>query len=144
MMKSYYEILGVGRNATQDEIKKAFRQLARKYHPDVNPGNQEASEKFKEANEAYSTLSNPLSKDSYDAKLDGFGAENVNRPNPNAQRTEPTFHNTMDFRDYEGNFERFFGFNPRTKETSIKKESPKNPVNITDFFEQYFGVKNKK
>ena len=54
--KDYYKILGVDKNATQDEIKKAYRKLAKKYHPDVNKNNKEAERKFKEVNEAYEVL----------------------------------------------------------------------------------------
>ena len=54
--RDYYEVLGVDRNATEDEIKRAFRRLARKYHPDVNKDDPEAEEKFKEINDAYSVL----------------------------------------------------------------------------------------
>lgn len=64
--KDYYEILGVPRNATQEEIKKAYRKLALKYHPDRNPGDKEAEEKFKEAAEAYSVLGDPQKRATYD------------------------------------------------------------------------------
>lgn len=57
--RDYYEVLGVSKTATADEMKKAYRKLALKYHPDKNPGDKEAEEKFKEAAEAYDVLSNP-------------------------------------------------------------------------------------
>ena len=64
--RDYYEVLGVDKSADEATIKKAYRQLAKKYHPDVNPGNKEAEEKFKEVNEAYQTLSDPQKRASYD------------------------------------------------------------------------------
>ena len=64
--RDYYKILGVERNATEQDIKKAYRKLALKYHPDRNPGNKEAEEKFKEINEAYQVLSDPQKRSRYD------------------------------------------------------------------------------
>lgn len=66
MARDYYEVLGVDRNASADEIKRAFRSLARKYHPDANPGDPSAEDKFKEINEAYSALSDPEKRANYD------------------------------------------------------------------------------
>jgi len=72
--RDYYEVLGVQRNSTEVELKKAYRQMAMKYHPDKNPGNKEAEEKFKEAAEAYDILSTPEKKQRYDQ----FGHSGVN------------------------------------------------------------------
>lgn len=69
--RDYYEILGVGRNASQEEIKKAYRKLAKKYHPDAHPGDKAAEEKFKEVNEAYEALGDEEKRKKYDR----FGRE---------------------------------------------------------------------
>ena len=64
--RDYYEVLGLSKGASESEIKSAFRKMAMKYHPDRNPGDKEAEEKFKEVNEAYSILSDPEKKSKYD------------------------------------------------------------------------------
>jgi len=73
--RDYYEILGVGRSASVEEIKKSYRKLALQYHPDRNPGNKEAEEQFKEAAEAYEVLSDPNKRQRYDQ----FGHEGMRR-----------------------------------------------------------------
>ena len=75
MAKDYYQILGVSKTASADEIKKAYRKLAVKYHPDKNPGNAEAGEKFKEISRAYEVLSDPQKRSQYDQ----FGADMFER-----------------------------------------------------------------
>ena len=64
--RDYYEVLGVSRNASEAELKKAFKKLAMKYHPDRNPDDPQANEKFKEAAEAYEILSDSQKKSAYD------------------------------------------------------------------------------
>ena len=65
--RDYYEVLGVGRNAGEEEIKRAFKRLARKHHPDLNPGDKQAEERFKEIGEAYAVLSDPAKRRQFDA-----------------------------------------------------------------------------
>lgn len=73
MAKTYYEILGVPKTATDEELKSAFRKLARQYHPDLHPGDETAANKFKEVNEAYETLSDPQKRAEYDAAQSSGG-----------------------------------------------------------------------
>lgn len=76
MPKDYYQVLGLARGASADEVSRAFKKLARKYHPDVNPGDKKAEERFKEFSEAYQVLSDPEKKKKYDmygsADFEGF------------------------------------------------------------------------
>lgn len=72
--RDYYEVLGVSRDATAEEIKKAYRRLAMKYHPDRNPGDETAKEKFEEVGAAYAALSDPQKRAAYDR----FGKEGLN------------------------------------------------------------------
>src|ERR1700749_1125073 len=84
--KNYYSILGVKKTANADEIKSAYRELAKKYHPDKNPGNKAAEDFFKEVQEAYAILSNPEKRKKYDLKLSGNHSHQKQRA-PYAQYT---------------------------------------------------------
>ena len=64
--KDFYKVLGVGENASADEIKRAYKKLARQYHPDKNPGNKDAEEKMKDISEAHDVLSDPKKREEYD------------------------------------------------------------------------------
>jgi curved DNA-binding protein len=141
-MQTYYEILGIGRDASQDEMKKAFRQLARQYHPDVNPGNPAAEAKFKIINEAYNTLSDPSLKAIYDAKLESGQIDQASRDIKIVK--SQAGYQPFNFANSDRSFENFFGFNPKTNEpSSLKKEQRKNPIEATDFLAKYFQAKKK-
>ena len=73
--KDYYKILGVSKDASQDDIKRAYRRYAKKYHPDLNPGDKEAERRFKEINEAYQVLGDEQKRKKYDA----FGSSSKDR-----------------------------------------------------------------
>jgi molecular chaperone DnaJ len=114
--KDYYGVLGVARSAKPEEIRKAYRHLARKYHPDVNPGNKKAEEKFKEISEAYEILSDEKKRKVYDQY--GFYAENIptNGFNAGAQTSarEPGFDfSGFDFSDFGADEEKRGGFSFR-------------------------------
>uniref|UniRef100_A0A7C4KJ81 Chaperone protein DnaJ n=1 Tax=Anaerolinea thermolimosa TaxID=229919 RepID=A0A7C4KJ81_9CHLR len=131
--RDYYEVLGVQRSAGQDEIKSAFRNLARQYHPDVNKS-PDAEERFKEINEAYAVLSDPEKRAAYDryghAGLNGMGGM-------------PDF-STMDFSDI---FEELFGFgmgmgNRRSRNAPRRGADLNYPISLT-FEEAVFGVEKE-
>jgi len=115
--RDYYKVLGIGRNATDEEIKKAYRKLAIKYHPDKNPGNNEAEEKFKEAAEAYEVLRDPEKRSMYDR----YGHEGLKGTG---------FQGFTGFEDifssFSDIFEDFFGFGTGER----RKESPRRGADL--------------
>jgi len=124
----YYEILGVSRNATQIEIKKAYRKLAMKYHPDRNPGDKEAEEKFKQINEAYQVLSDEEKRKIYDR----YGKEGLEG---RGYKTD------FDFSDIFDMFNDFFGGGfSEYQEEPLPYDIDKAITITLDFEEAVYGV----
>lgn len=138
--KDYYKILGVNKNSSQDEIKKAYRQLAKKYHPDKNPGDKISEEKFKEVSEANEVLSDPEKRKKYDQlganwkQYQTAGGSNSNdwfNQFSSAGSGNSYRFSTGDFGDIFGGsgfsdfFESFFGGGFETKNRSNKKSQPR-------------------
>jgi molecular chaperone DnaJ len=135
--RDYYEVLGVTRGATDSDLKKAYRQLAKKYHPDTNPGDKEAEAKFKEASEAYAVLSDPDKRRQYDQ----FGHSAFDGAGGGAGGFD--FGNMGDMGDIFGDlFGDLFGggrSRSRTSNGPMKGQNVRTGVRIT-FEEAVFGV----
>jgi DnaJ-class molecular chaperone len=148
--QDYYAVLGVPRTASEKEIKSAFRKLARKYHPDVNPGDKSAEERFKEINEAYEVLSNPESRKKYDQyghnwkHADQFEAARQASQRASRPRSGRTV--TFDFDDLASSggagagfadiFEQFFRSEPRRggaggRRPATRGQDIEHPVEIS-------------
>ena len=143
---NYYQILGLQRDVSQEEIKKAYRRIAKQYHPDSNPGNREAEKKFKEASEAYEVLSNEEKRKNYDHKL----TTEWNKPKPTkTAENKTTVQQPFPFFSTEESFEHFFGFCPLDNKTDSGKNrktsnTKTNPLDTTEMFERYMGIRNPK
>ena len=122
--RDYYEVLGVEKNASDAEIKKAYRKLAMKYHPDQNPGDKSAEEKFKEVNEAYAVLSDAEKKARYDQY--GFAGVDPNF-NPNAGNPFGGFGGGFGFGDLGDIFGDFFGGGASS---SARRNGPSKGQNV--------------
>jgi len=131
--KDYYATLGVNKSTSEKEIKQAFRKLARKYHPDVNPGNKAAESKFKEINEAYEVLGDPEKRKKYDELGANWRAyeqaERTGGPNPFAGQWNVNFGGSGG----QGGG----GFRTMTQEEMEEMFGDQNP--FSDFFTTFFG-----
>ncbi len=140
-----YVTLGVSQNASQQEIRKSFRALAKKYHPDVNPGNPEAEEKFREINEAYEILSDERKRSKLDQELSGAsGAQSENvHTDTRKQKKNTQRYEGMNFARFDHMFEDFMG-EPFRKEKSKKANTAQmNYADVSSSFENFFGFKPK-
>ncbi len=115
--KDYYKILGVDKKATTSEIKSKYRKLAKKYHPDLNPNDEVAQEKFKEVTEAYEVLSDDKKRKQYDQFGSGYNFQGGQNFNPNDFGYTYTSSNVGDFSDF---FDMFFGGGSSRQTTSSK------------------------
>jgi molecular chaperone DnaJ len=143
--RDFYEVLGVQKNAGRDEIKKAYRQLAIKHHPDRNPGSKDAEERFKEATEAYEILADDRKRQAYDqygfAGLSGMGQ-------PTQQDFSSMFQGFEDiFGDVSGIFDSFFGGGGSRRRSSSRGSGQRGSDLRYDmeisFLEAAFGVKKE-
>ena len=117
--RDYYSVLGIGRDASQDDIKAAYRKLARKWHPDVNAGDAAAEKRFKEINEAHEVLGDPDTRRKYDA----LGADWRRIEQAQAAGANPLGDDPFGFGDFRGGFRTVHG-----------------DSGFSDFFEQFFGA----
>jgi DnaJ-class molecular chaperone len=135
--KDYYKVLGVSKSASAEDIKKAFRKLARRYHPDVNPGDKTSEEKFKEINEAYEVLSDASKRRKYDTLgpnwQEQFGFPSSAGGRTTNFRSSSMNYNSAGFSDF---FEALFG--RATTSTSKTGEDIEQRVEVT-FQEAYMG-----
>lgn len=146
-----YGVLGLNRNATEEEIKKSYRAIAKKYHPDANPDNEKAARRFREAAEAYAVLGDTEKREAYDKELDSRGAKATGAEGKTASGAAsgtgvgpPAA--DFDFGKMSGNFEQFFGFHPKSGKVNEEKLNPNkktktNPIDMTEMFERYMGIK---
>jgi molecular chaperone DnaJ len=142
MRKDYYNILGVDKTATQDEIKKAYRKLAIKYHPDKNPGDKSAEEKFKEASEAYEVLGDEKKRADYDNPTSNFDFKTSGGPDFGGMNFDEILKHFGGFGGF-GGFDDL-GFTSRPKEVKGKSLKIRMKLTLEEIFkgvEKKFNIK---
>lgn len=137
----YYKILGISEQADEEQIKQAYRRLAKKFHPDLNPGSGEAEERFKEVVEAYETLGDAEKRKAYDLKREKRGAGS--RQSGKTHDGAP--HQDIDFGNFTRDMEKYFGFSftGGTSGEGKKEEGggKRNPLDVTEMFEAFMRMK---
>lgn len=142
VLQDYYKILEVSQRATEEEIKTAYRKLAKQYHPDVHPGDSECERKFREINEAYGILGDAEKRKRYDAERKHI--TQGKSAGQEKKREVKQDNGSVDFSSLQKSFESFFGFRPDDRDMTFgKKENSKetNPLDTTDLFENFMGIK---
>lgn len=142
-IKDYYRILGVSENAAEEEIKSAFRKLAKKYHPDAHPGDENCEQIFREVNEAYNVLGDSRKRKAYDGKRRGTKSSGSFR-RESAVDSRSTGEKNVDFENIHKSFAQFFGFDPRAQDIpdgGKQKGKSANPLDTTEAFERFMGIK---
>lgn len=155
----YYKILGVAKNASEDDIKKAYRKLARKYHPDLNPNDKEANKKFQQINEANEVISDPEKRKKYDQYgKDWQHADQFEQAKRSQQRPAGSWEGTFTGGNEEGDFSDFFeslfgrssggGTRGRSRQTKFRGQdiSAELSLNLTDIYtthQQTFTINGK-
>lgn len=135
----YYKILGVAPQADEDQIKQAYRRLAKKYHPDLNPNDSEAEEKFKNVVEAYETLGDADKRKEYDLKKTKTGDGRKRESTASAKSPD------KNMADFTKDMKRYFGFSfaggQAEKQKTGADGKKRNPLDVTEMFEAFMKVK---
>lgn len=142
-MRNYYKILEAAPGDNADQLKQKYRKLAKKYHPDLNPGDKAAENRFKEINEAWETLGDPEKRKNYDAQLTGESEKRQAQPGtrPTATRstrTAPT--GQAGYEQIMRQFGSFFSEENIAKPTQ-RKNQEKNPIDTSEMFKRFMGFK---
>ncbi len=147
----YYKILEVPREADEEQIKQAYRRKAKKYHPDLNPGDPEAEAKFKDIVEAYEILGDAERRKKYDINQEkAANRDRTAQPN-SAKGKESDYVPHMDFGAFTKDMEKYFGFSftagtsPQGQGSAQSGQNAmggkKNPLDVTDMFEAFMNIK---
>lgn len=137
----YYKILGISQQADAEQIKQAYRKQAKKYHPDLNPGNPEAEAKFKEVVEAYEVLADEAKRKEYDLKR----RKTEDRKDRGEKKQGHADPQNVNMGDLMKNMERYFGFSFHKGQEDGQMQGrggeKRNPLDVTEMFEAFMGIK---